>query len=177
MLSLEDREWQGFLIEDICDIYPGVRLIKADMKQGPTPFIGASDKNNGITGFVSNTNSSYKANVLGVNYNGSVVESFYHPYGAIFSDDVKQFTIKNVNATKYMFLFLKTALLQQQAKYAYGYKFNEQRMRRQIILLPAIEDAPDWEFMDAYIKEREESLIERYSEFIQSELATLRERE
>lgn len=93
MLNLQDREWSAFFIEDLCEIYSGVRLTKADMIKGGTPFIGASDSNNGITEFVANKNSSYKAGVLGVNYNGSVVENFYHPYAALFSDDVKQFSM------------------------------------------------------------------------------------
>ncbi len=54
------------------------------MKKGNKPFIGATDSNNGITAFVSNTNTSEDSNILGVNYNGSVVDNFYHPYKAIF---------------------------------------------------------------------------------------------
>lgn len=49
------------------------------MQSGTKPFIGASDSNNGVTAFVGNTNASEDRNVLGVNYNGSVVENFYHP--------------------------------------------------------------------------------------------------
>ena len=33
--------------------------------------------------FLSNDNASKDHNVLGVNYNGSVGEAFYHPYGAV----------------------------------------------------------------------------------------------
>ena len=43
------------------------------MQDGNIPFIGATDSNNDITNFVSNTNVSHDKNVLGVNYNGSVV--------------------------------------------------------------------------------------------------------
>ena len=120
MLNLKDREWAGFFIEDICEIYSGVRLTKANMVAGDIPFIGASDSNNGITAFVSNKNGSYKAGVLGVNYNGSVVENFYHPYHAVFSDDVKQLRIKDGIESKHTYLFLKSAILQQKSKYAYG---------------------------------------------------------
>ena len=60
------------------------------MVEGERPFIGATEFNNGITTFVSNTNKSFDSNVLGVNYNVSVVKSFYHEYECIFSDDVKR---------------------------------------------------------------------------------------
>lgn len=94
MLSLQDREWKNFFIEDELTIKSGKRLTKADMKPGKIPFVGASDSNNGITAFVSNENESTDQNILGVNYNGSVVETFYHPYKATFSDDVKRIGIK-----------------------------------------------------------------------------------
>lgn len=102
VLSLDQKEWAEFFIEDIFDIKPGKRLTKADMKKGALPFIGASDSNNGITNFVSNTNSSIDSNILGVNYNGSVVENFYHAYKAIFSDDVKRISLKEIEGNEFL---------------------------------------------------------------------------
>lgn len=167
MLTLHDREWREFPISDIFAISPGKRLTKSDMQPGTKPFIGATDSNNGITAFVSNTNASEDTDVLGVNYNGSVVENFYHPYTCIFSDDVKRFRLKDVEGNKYLYLFMKTAILQQKRKYAYGYKFNEQRMQKQMLLLPA-DDAgkPDYMFMEEYIKEREQQIIQKYIDHI-----------
>jgi len=122
------------------------------MRCGDTPFSGASDANNGITGFVSNTNASLDSNVLGVNYNGSVVHSFYHPYKALFSDDVKRFSFRSTHGNPYLFLFASTMLFKQKEKYAYGYKFNERRMRRQSILLPVNADGtPDYPAMEQFM--------------------------
>lgn len=42
------------------------------MKEGITPFVGASANNNAVTEFVSNENKSKDKNVLSVNFNGSV---------------------------------------------------------------------------------------------------------
>ena len=130
---------------DVVQVINGVRLIKADMTVGSRPFVGSSEENNGVTEFVGNTNASLDSNVLGVNYNGSVGFSFYHPYEALFSDDVKRVRWKDENANnKYTLLYLSTAIAQQRGKYAYGYKFNAQRMKRQIIMLPACKDgSPD----------------------------------
>ena len=150
---LHEKEWKEFCISDIFVIRPGKRLTKSDMQSGNKPFIGASDSNNGITAFVNNTNVSEDSNVLGVNYNGSVVENFYHPYTCIFSDDVKRFTIKDGRGNEFVYLFLKSVILQQKSKYAYGYKFNEERMRRQILLLPVGSNGqPDWQYMEQYAK-------------------------
>lgn len=153
-------EWKEFKIEDIFNISPGKRLTKSDMKSGDLPFIGATDSNNGITNFVSNTNTSLDSNVLGVNYNGSVVENFYHPYECIFSDDVKRLSFKDREGNKYLYLFFKTIILQQKEKYRYGYKFNEDRMKRQSILVPVDTNGePNWEFIENFMKAIEKEVL------------------
>lgn len=150
---LNKKKWAGFALTEIFDISPGKRLTKSDMRSGNKPFIGATDSNNGVTAFTSSTNVSEDSNVLGVNYNGSVVENFFHPYTCLFSDDVKRFRTKQIAGNKYIYLFLKTVILQQKMKYTYGYKFNEQRMRKQILLLPVSESGqPDWVYMEEYGK-------------------------
>lgn len=141
------------------------------MQEGKRPFIGASDSNNGVTAWVSNSNESLDCNVLGVNYNGSVGEAFYHPYECIFSDDVKRLHIKEGINSKYVMLFLKTIILQQKCKYEYGYKFNEQRMSRQSILLPVAEDGkPNWQFMDSFMRSLENRLLERTLEIFKNRI-------
>ena len=94
---MKEKEWKEFYLRDIFVIRPGKRLTRSNMQSGTKPFIGASDSNNGVTAFVGNTNASEDRNVLGVNYNGSVVENFYHPYTCIFSDDVKRFVLRKHN--------------------------------------------------------------------------------
>lgn len=154
-LDLNDRIWKPFAIKSVLDIKSGKRLTKFDMVPGNTPFIGSSSKNNGLTGWVSNSNSSEDSNLLGINYNGSVVDNFYHPYKALFSDDVKRAHLKDENSikNKYVYLFFKVVILQQKSSYQFGYKFNGKRMLNQKILLPVNEkEQPDYEFMENYIK-------------------------
>ena len=157
------------MIEDIFDISAGKILTKGDMTAGDTPFVGASSLNNGVTAFVGNDNISADENILGVNANGSVCECFYHPYRALFSSDVKRFRLKNSVGNEFKYLFMAAAIRQQKAKYNYGYKFNETRMRRQKILLPVNDSGkPDYDFMEAYIAATEEKILQRYREFVQA---------
>lgn len=149
----EDVKWGNFNMDELFTISSGVRLTKKDMESGSLPFIGATDSNNGITNWVSNTNKSLDSNVLGVNYNGSVGECFYHPYECIFSDDVKRLHLKNHEDNVFIHLFFKTLILKQQSKYAYGYKFNANRMKRQILKVPIDENGnPHWGYMESYMK-------------------------
>lgn len=168
MKTLKNLKWGEILFEDLFDIKPGVRLTKGDMIDGDTPFIGASDSNNGITAFCGNTNKSLDSNCLGVNYNGSVVDNFYHPYEALFSDDVKHMHLKGHNGNKYIYLFLKNLILKQKDKYQYGYKFNGERMLKQTLLIPIEDDGtPDFKFMDQYMRRIEKKLLERYSRYLE----------
>lgn len=166
IVSLSDKEWGEFFIEDVAKIQSGERLTKADMIRGNIPFIGATDSNNGITGYVANTNSSIDENILGVNYNGSVVENFYHPYKAVFSDDVKRLSLKRHIGNKYLYLFLKVIILQQKSKYQYGYKFNGQRIIRQKIMLPIDSKGnPDYEYMEQYMINIEYTKLKTYIDY------------
>ncbi|MDF3004091.1 MAG: hypothetical protein K0S22_563 [Oscillospiraceae bacterium] len=166
--NLNQKDWKDFVLADIFDILPGKRLTKADMRPGDRPFVGATDSNNGVTEYVSNSNQSLDSNVLGVNYNGSVGECFYHPYECLFSDDVKRFRLKQVQQNKYLSLFCKVIILQQKSKYRYGYKFNERRMRRQKITLP-VDDAgnPDYVYMEQYMKNIETEQRNKYISIVQ----------
>lgn len=161
--TLEEKEWKDFFINDLFYIKSGVRLTKANMTTGKRPFIGSIDSNNGITNFVSNTNNSLDRNVLGVNYNGSVCEVFYHPYECIFTDDVKHLSLKDIQGNKFIYLFFKQLIYNQKIKYSYGYKFNANRMERQIVLVPVNEyDKPDYEYMEQYIKNL---MLKKYKQY------------
>lgn len=164
ILNLSQIQWKEFKIEDIFWIFPGKRLEKRNMISGERPFIGASDRNNGVTAFVSNVNESLDNCVLGVNYNGSVCEAFYHPYECIFSDDVKRFKLKNGLNNKAILLFMSVIIRNQKRIYEYAYKFKEKRMKRQIILLPATDDGqPDYAYMEQYAKNL---MIKKYNQYL-----------
>lgn len=162
--KIEKTRWKSFSLNEICTIKSGVRLVSRHMIDGKMPFIGAADSNNGLTRFVGNSNSSLDSNVLGVNYNGNgVAIGFYHPYKAIFTDDVKRIKFKQHEGNRYVYLFLKTAILKQKSKYQYGYKFSGERMNRQKIVLPVMEDdSIDFKYMESYMRRQETMLLQRY---------------
>lgn len=171
MKKFNQLKWKAFKIEELFNIYSGKRLTKENMKDGPLPFVGSTDSNNGITRFCGNYNESLDSNVLGVNYNGSVVENFYHPYSALFSDDVKRLHLKATLNNSYICLFIKAAILKQKKKFEYGYKFNADRMQRTSILLPATPTGdPDYAFMEEYMQSVEKELLEKYRNYISNRL-------
>lgn len=179
MLSLNDREWATFTVEDIFTVSSGKRLETRNKIEGNRPFVGASFNGNGITGFVGNDNASRDNNVLGVSYNGAPCVAFYHPYECLFTDDVKRLHLKNYPDNERVLLFFVAIFAQQREKYSYGYKFKAERMLRQKIMLPVNDAAePDWQFMEDYIREREIMQVERCRDFLKHRLDEIeRERE
>ena len=174
-MKLTDRKWEEFKIDEIFKIESGKRLESKNYVEGDRPFIGAIDSNNGVSAFVSNTNSSLDKNVLGVNYNGSMCEAFYHPYECIFSDDVKRFHLKHHKDDENVFLFFKAIILKQKAKYNYTYKFNANRMNRQIIKVPVnSRGEPDYEFMAKYIIELKAVVLKNNVEYCKQQTELLK---
>lgn len=160
-----NKKWKAFKISDIFEIFAGKRLENKNQIIGNIPFIGATDSNNGITNFVSNKNTSFDNNVLGINYNGSVCEAFYHPYKCIFSDDVKRLHLKNSRNTENVLLFFSSIIKKQKEKYRYAYKFNTERMKKQYIMLPVDDKGnPDYEYMEQYAHNK---MLAKYKDYLQ----------
>lgn len=161
---LDEKEWTEFTLNDIFTVEAGKRLETRNKMPGTCPFIGATDNGNGITGYVANDNASKDCNVLGVNYNGAPCIAFYHPYECIFTDDVKRLHLCNYEDNKFVLLFFVSIFAQQKVKYSYGYKFNEQRMLRQKLMLP-VDDAgePDYAYMEQYAKNM---MFQKYKQYL-----------
>lgn len=164
VLSLDEKDWAEFPLAEIFTVAAGKRLETRNKIPGNRPFIGATDNGNGITGFVGNDNSSKDRNVLGVNYNGAPCIAFYHPYECVFTDDVKRLHLINHDDTPGLLLFFVSVFAQQRIKYNYGYKFNEQRMIRQKLMLPITDSGePDYEYMEQYAKNM---MLRKYRQYL-----------
>lgn len=153
LASLAEKSWREFSLDDIFTVKAGKRLETRNKIPGARPFIGATDNGNGVTGFVGNDNASRDCNVLGVNYNGAPCIAFYHPYECLFTDDVKRLHLREHGDNKFALLFFVSVFAQQRSKYSYGYKFKEQRMLRQKLMLPVDDSGnPDYEYMEQYAR-------------------------
>ena len=154
------KKWGVFELGELFHIQGGKNISEKTRIKGVIPYIGSSSKNNGITDFVSNKNNTFSCNFLSLNSNGAVGECFYHPYFCVVSDDVKRLFLKYKTGNKYIYLFLKTCILQQKEKYSYGYKFNEKRMRQQKIKVPMTKDNEvDYAYMENYMKWIEKKVL------------------
>lgn len=159
--GLNEVEWTNFKIGDIANVNGGKDLPKYDRKTGDIPFIGSSSQNNGVTDFIDINRGNIKVakKSIGINRNGSVGYSFYHPYYAYYSGDTR--FIKTENNNKYANLFIVNIISNQRGKYAYGYKMGTQRIKKQIVKLPTKNNQPDYDFMEQYMKRKENEVLDR----------------
>lgn len=169
MLRLEDREWAEFRIGDLFEVM-GVRGLPSEKyKKGHLPYISTSAVNNGLIDFVSADEDAVSGgNVISVDPIKG--KAFYHGYGFVgrgFSGASVNL-LCNENMNKYIGLFLVSAIeMTSKSKASYGNLFNSHRLRNGKILLPfASVGIPDWQFMEGYVKERYELLINRYKDYI-----------
>jgi len=151
--TLDSRSWKAFQLQELFEIKKGKRLTKADMKTGRTPFIGAIDSNNGLTGFIDKP-ALHQGNTITVNYNGNgVADAFYQPIPFWCSDDV------NVLYPRFKMspeagLFIATVIRMEKYRFSYGRKWNLGRMNVSVIRLPATPDnKPDCSYMESFMRQ------------------------
>lgn len=167
MLDLHDREWKEF---DLRQIFPniqrGKRLKTADHISGSVPYVSSSAVNNGVDAFIGNDRKVRKFNgCLTLANSGSVGKSFYHGYEFIASDHVT--ALKSPALNKYSYLFIATIVQRLEKKYSFNREINDARINKEKILLPVDESgSPDYAFMEQYIREREQYLVQAYISFI-----------
>ncbi len=159
LLKINTDGWHEFILSDIFDIKKGKRLTKADQTDGKTPYIGATDSNNGLANYIGQQ-PLHDGNTITLSYNGSVGEAFYQPVPFWATDDVNVLYFKKENGVefnKYIALFICTILKKEKYRYSYGRKWTLENMKSSIIRLPSVlkndEFFPDFEYMEKYIKQ------------------------
>ena len=112
-MKLTDREWKCFDFVNIFDIHGGYYNKKPAMTDnGGIPFLGATENNNGVTGWCSiqdirntsrtgnekndpNSRKIYKGNCIAVTNNGSVGHAYYHFSEFTCSHDINVLYLRN----------------------------------------------------------------------------------
>lgn len=179
MLKLDDRNWLAFRLTEIFDsIQRGKRLKRADQQPGTVPYVSSSALNNGVDGFISKADGCRTfSDCISLANSGSVGSAFYEPFEFVASDHVTHLRRSGLKREHY--LFLVAALGKQASNFNFNREINDQRIQGMQIMLPTdMIGEPDWQFMENYIREREEAQAKRCRAFLEKHIATIeRERE
>ena len=149
---LKRGSWIDFRLDDLFEIRKGRRVTKADRSPGTTRFIGATERNNGITDFAELA-PMFPPNTLTVVYNGnSVGNAFYQDQDYFACDDVNVLVPKEP-MSRWVLLFIATVIKHGRSRFTYGYKWTLARMNATTVRLPVdLDGKPDWGYMEAYLK-------------------------
>ena len=162
---LDEKPWAEFFITDVADIVSGRDINATEQIAGKIPYVSSTSINNGIYNFVDNRNETIETNCISVNRTGSVGYAFYHPYAALYSNNVRKLRLNIAN--NHVAFFIVNQIMAQREKYNYGYILGTVRLKRQKIFLPVMDDgAPDYDYMAAYVRAVEEKILQRYHEFL-----------
>ena len=152
-LSLYIENWKWFNLGDLFIFEKGERLTKPDRVEGDIPLITAGENNNGVTEYIFLKILKIKETIQKQNNCGYVFNVFYHDYNYFSDDNIHTLIPIKFELNKYNSLFLVTILSKLKYKYAYGRQLRLMRLSFEKIKLPIDKNgAPDWQFMEDYIK-------------------------
>ncbi|PLY09854.1 MAG: restriction endonuclease subunit S [Arcobacter sp.] len=167
-MDFKNIKWKHFKVNDLFEIEKCKCKKAGDLEKGLIPYIGATNKNNGIMNFVDhNDKLQSKGNkiVFICDGQGSVGYSIYKYEDFIGSTTLKTGSNKNLN--KFNGLFLTTSLDMNKTIYDYGYKRNDGRLKNETINLPTKNKKPDFELMEKYSKQLLKNKLDKYKKYIE----------
>ena len=163
--------WKEFAFSDIFEIRKGFYNKKPEqLDKGGIPFLGATDSNNGVTGWYTLdeiktstktgaepnsplTSKLFPGNAVCVTNDGSVGHAYYQPKQFTCSHSVNPLYRKDGEFNVYTGLFIASVIMHDKYRWQYGRKWRPARMINSKMRLPATASGdPDWQFMEDFIK-------------------------
>ena len=169
MLRLSDRVWKSLYIGELFLVKRPETRSEKNYAIGDVPFIASGNTNNGVIKCCTPQKHEIldRKNCISVSpVDGS---AFYHEYNFLGRGGAGSsvLLLYNDRLNRYSGLFMTRMIRQTCAKYCYGKMGNKDGIKREKIMLPVDKNgSPDYAFMEAYMKEREEYLIRKYERFI-----------
>lgn len=164
--ALNEKIWQAFFIGDLFRLETGKAkgLNHLEQDENGIPYLGATNRNNAVLTFVRPVeNLIQRGNCIAFirNGEGSVGYSVYKSEDFIATSDITCGYADFLN--RYVGMFITTVADKVRGKYNFNYKRSETRLRREKIQLPVNDSGePDFEFMEAYMRNVEEKILRRY---------------
>lgn len=170
-MSLDFENWKEYSFDEIFEIRKGFYNKKPEhTTKGYIPFLGATEKNNGITEYytideIENSTKTgdgknapleekiFPPKALCVTNNGSVGYAFYQEEAFTCSHDVNPLYLLEGEFNRYTALFIATVIQHDRYRWAYGRKWRPERMKKSTILLPSTNEGKlDLDYMEKFMK-------------------------
>lgn len=149
--KINTSNWIEFSLTDLFDITGTTTTPVKKLKSiggGEYPYVTTQASNNGVGGFYDYRTEN--GNVLTMD---SAVIGYcsYQDTDFSASDHVEKLTPR-FHMNKYIAIFISAVINNEQYRFNYGRKCSQTRLKKIKIKLPTINNQPDWDFMENYIK-------------------------
>lgn len=151
---LDTSSWKEFEVKKHFDICAGIYHYKSEYESGMTPYVSATNKNNGILNKID----------LDPDFNGNIIttekincRAFYQADSFCATSDVNVYKPK-FELNKYVALFVVAVInFNENYRWNYGRQCRVGDSKKITLKLPATLDhndefEPDWNYMERYIK-------------------------
>lgn len=149
-MNLNVENWKEFLLSDYFDIVAGKYHYPNEYDIGDTPYISASNENNGVAQKIDLV-ADFHGNCIVTGKVGCT--AFYQPNDFCATSDVNVF-YPRFRLNERIGLFIVTVInFNENYKWGYGRQCRVGDSKEIIVKLPSTADnIPDWDFMEQYIK-------------------------
>jgi hypothetical protein len=166
-LSLKNKVWKEFVIENLFDIKIGKNLDgnKIDKNTGRSAYITRKESNNGLDGFINTNNKLVNKEFPVLTIGNETAEPFVQDY-PFFTGTKVNILKPKITLTIFSLTFISMCLKMHKSKYSYSFTINSTIIKRQKIMLPINDNhEPDYDYMENYIKQLELNKLKKYLEY------------
>lgn len=149
-MNLDTSMWKKFLLTDYFNVEAGHYYYSKEYGEGTTPYISASNTDNGITAYID-LKPDFDGNCITTGKVGCT--AFYQPFPFCATSDVNVICPK-FDMHPFVGLFIVQVInFNENYRWNYGRQCRVGDTKDIVLKLPATSDGkPDWEWMEDYIK-------------------------
>ena len=175
--DLKNMKWKEFLICDVFDVKNSKAYHKTNLKEtvrNGISYVTRSNLNNGVESIVKKQDFKInKANTIA--FGAENATFFYQPNEYITGN--KMYFIQNQSINRHSGLFLQLALNKsiENCGFGYGKGLTGTRVQKRYISLPINKKGePDFEFMEFFIRNKEQEKLQEYHNYISKRITSLK---
>ena len=163
MRNFENVKWKDFYLSEFFCCEKGNQNNMASLTAGDIPLVSAKKCDNGYKDFIApNRKKTFRGNIITLNNDGDggAGIAYYQPYTMALDSHVTAL-IPLSPLSRHVLLFVAMCITKQRNRFGHGYSLNNNRLRSFKLMLPLNEEttAPDWQFMEDYMKQKEQQIL------------------
>ncbi|EMX5653254.1 restriction endonuclease subunit S [Escherichia coli] len=133
---------------------------------GEYPYVARTSNNNGIRGYI-NESEEYLNPGLTISFGQDTATMFFQKDAYFTGDKIKVLSLKDRTLNSSIASFLISLMKKSFSTFSWGSSsFDEKILKKVQIIIPQINNAPAWSYMENYIEELEAERIEELEAYL-----------